>query len=441
MNACPTSIAPNACSQLCSTGISIETLNRDCFCIAVDQKALRAEIDADLGAHSMSETLADSHPHLFSALPVYVPHRHIQQIAKVVAAIEQVAASPAYRLAVLSWAPEIAKFDPGSPGGLLGLDFHLGLNGPQLIEINTNPGGVLLNALLGHAQRACMPELTVTPTDTRQVEETVLEAMLMEWNLQRGQMPLRFVAIVDEDPERQYLYPEFLLFRELFRRHGYIAEICSPELLVRQQDSLWLGEHRVDFLYNRLTDFALQQPAHAVLRETYLDRTVVLSPHPRAHALYADKRNLSLLGNRDFLHASGASDATIAVLVEAIPRTQLVTAKNRDAMWANRRRLFFKPAAGFGSKASYRGDKLTHRVWDEIAGGTYIAQDIVPPSERYQSSDSDPLKVDIRCYSYRGEALLYAARMYRGQTTNFRTPGGGFAPVLTSKETPAPAQT
>jgi hypothetical protein len=26
---------------------------------------------------------------------------------------------------------------------------------------------------------------------------------------------------------------------------------------------------------------------------------------------------------------------------------------------------------------------------------------------------------------------LRAARLYRGQTTNFRTPGGGFAPVLT----------
>jgi hypothetical protein len=27
--------------------------------------------------------------------------------------------------------------------------------------------------------------------------------------------------------------------------------------------------------------------------------------------------------------------------------------------------------------------------------------------------------------------LLCAARRYQGQTTNFRTPGGGFAPVLT----------
>ena len=26
--------------------------------------------------------------------------------------------------------------------------------------------------------------------------------------------------------------------------------------------------------------------------------------------------------------------------------------------------------------------------------------------------------------------LLAAARLYQGQTTNFRTPGGGFAPLL-----------
>ena len=32
--------------------------------------------------------------------------------------------------------------------------------------------------------------------------------------------------------------------------------------------------------------------------------------------------------------------------------------------------------------------------------------------------------------------LLAAARLYQGQTTNMRTPGGGFAPVL---EVPAPA--
>ena len=46
--------------------------------------------------------------------------------------------------------------------------------------------------------------------------------------------------------------------------------------------------------------------------------------------------------------------------------------------------------------------------------------------------EDSPLKADIRCYAYRGKPLLYAARLYQGQTTNFRTPGGGFAPVLTA---------
>jgi hypothetical protein len=39
-------------------------------------------------------------------------------------------------------------------------------------------------------------------------------------------------------------------------------------------------------------------------------------------------------------------------------------------------------------------------------------------------------KMDVRLYTYDGRILLAAARLYQGQTTNFRTPGGGFAPVL-----------
>ena len=39
-------------------------------------------------------------------------------------------------------------------------------------------------------------------------------------------------------------------------------------------------------------------------------------------------------------------------------------------------------------------------------------------------------KMDVRLYTYAGKTLLSAARLYQGQTTNFRTPGGGFAPVL-----------
>jgi hypothetical protein len=40
------------------------------------------------------------------------------------------------------------------------------------------------------------------------------------------------------------------------------------------------------------------------------------------------------------------------------------------------------------------------------------------------------MKGDLRAYVYQGRVQLLAARLYQGQTTNFRTPGGGFAPVF-----------
>lgn len=43
------------------------------------------------------------------------------------------------------------------------------------------------------------------------------------------------------------------------------------------------------------------------------------------------------------------------------------------------------------------------------------------------------LKMDIRAYVYNSEIQLLAARLYQGQTTNFRTQGGGFAPVFVAQ--------
>lgn len=120
-----------------------------------------------------------------------------------------------------------------------------------------------------------------------------------------------------------------------------------------------------------------------------------------------------------------------AVLLANIPRTELVERADAERLWAARRGLFFKPAAGYGGRAAYRGDKITKRVWEEVLAGGYVAQAIVAPGERISGSAHEPvaLKFDLRCYAYDGVVQWQAARIYQGQTTNFRTPGGGFAPV------------
>jgi len=199
---------------------------------------------------------------------------------------------------------------------------------------------------------------------------------------------------------------------------------------------LWIGPRPIDYVYNRLTDFALEQPAHEALMLAYLGGEIVLSPHPRAHALYADKRNLTLLCDESFLKDAGITDDAVSTLLGAIPRTEIVTARTRDALWEKRRQLFFKPAGGYGSKAAYRGEKLTKRVWEEMAKSTYVAQALVAPSERHLAGtpSATALKADVRNYAYAGAVQLVAARLYQGQTTNFRTPGGGFSPVFTQRE-------
>ena len=106
----------------------------------------------------------------------------------------------------------------------------------------------------------------------------------------------------------------------------------------------------------------------------------------------------------------------------------MVQPASEDELWANRKQLFFKPNSGFGSRGAYRGEKLTRRVFGEILQSGYVAQKLASPGER-RLDEAVSLKYDVRAYVYDGKIQLMAARLYQGQTTNFRTPGGGFAQV------------
>ena len=149
-------------------------------------------------------------------------------------------------------------------------------------------------------------------------------------------------------------------------------------------------------------------------------------------ALQADKRTLITLGDDAMMDAWGVSEADRAVLQAVVPATQAVTPANADALWAQRRQLFFKPMAGYGAKAAYRGDKITRKAWADVTAGGFVAQALVPPSERLVDVDGTAtrLKLDLRAYAWRGQVQLLAARTWAGQTTNFRTAGGGFSPVV-----------
>jgi hypothetical protein len=414
--------------------LSAAALNRDCVCNSVDHERLRQALAGGSGGGqgggiSLVELL-DGRPHLFSQTQVYVAQAHLDFMAELIAAIERVVTTDAWRERVLDQAPEIARHRAAVAGVFLGYDFHLGSDGPRLIEINTNAGGALLNAKLRRAQTACCAPLATPPDKTP--EEVFVDMFRAEWVLARGDVTLTRIAIVDEAPAAQFLAPEFELFRQLFEDAGIAALIADPAELTFDGKLLWCRGQMIDLVYNRLTDFALADPANDTLRAAYLADAVVLTPHPQAHALYADKRNLALLTDDAWLQAAGVSVADRRLLKAGVPPTVEVVPERAESFWTNRKQWFFKPAAGYGSKATYRGDKLTKRVFAEIAQGGYVAQALVTPSERRLLVDGveQHLKLDLRNYVYRGAVQLVSARLYQGQTTNFRTPGGGFSAVF-----------
>ena len=87
----------------------------------------------------------------------------------------------------------------------------------------------MLNAVLVRAQLACCPameHLLPCAAGADHFERQIVDMFRQEWRLAGRVRPLRSIAIVDDAPEQQSLYPEFLLFQQLFARHGLHALIA-----------------------------------------------------------------------------------------------------------------------------------------------------------------------------------------------------------------------
>ncbi|CAE6728345.1 conserved hypothetical protein [Candidatus Nitrotoga fabula] len=405
---------------------AVNILNHDWRCGAVDRGALERILHEQ--GEAWQRLVHERCPHLFAAASLFVSGTEMEQMQEIIRAVQQVVERPAWGEAALEYAPASARYVPRARGVFFGYDFHLNSEGVHLIEINTNSGGALLNALeLGSQREVAAPG---RPAAVDCLEPAFLSMFRNEWRLERGDAPLGTIAIVDDRPLEQYFYPEFVLVQQLFERAGIVALILDPAELDVRDGGVYAEGRRVDLIYNRMTDFSLQNvPA---IRNAYLDNQVVLTPHPHAHARYADKRNLVPLTSPHILRAMGVEETTIATLLAGIPETRLVGIQEQEFWRQQRKQWFFKPATGFGGRGTYRGANMTSRVFAQVMEGGYIAQRMAIPGERSVCLDGvEPvmMKSDVRCYVYGEEIQLVAARLYQGQTTNFRTPGGGFAPV------------
>lgn len=381
-----------------------------------------------------ARALSEQHDHLFADVALTISSEQVTQMQAVIAAVEAVVKSgqsgsgenphpnPLPQGEVTTAAVPAQK---NCLGVFYGYDFHLNSDGAHLIEINTNAGGAFLNALLIDSQRD--NDLLSKALADENLADVFVAMFHKEWRLARGDAPLNTLAIVDESPSTQYLYPEFLLAKSLFEHAGLEVFIVAPAELQARDDGLYVDDCKIDLIYNRLTDFSLQQFPH--LLAAYENNHTLFTPNPAHYQRYADKRKLVELSDADFLQTTGVAQSHIDALLRGVPQTKLVNAADADTWWTERKKWFFKPVNGYGSKGAYRGDKITKRVFEDIMQSDYVAQRLAMPGEISvpQNDMEITLKYDVRCYVYDGHIQLVAARLYQGQTTNFRTRGGGFA--------------
>ena len=359
---------------------------------------------------------------------------HFAAIQRTVQLLFALAHSPSYQASLTG--DTVALREPGNFGVFMGYDFHVTPEGPRLIEVNTNAGGALLNGL--HTAALCDPEkLACVCSQLLSVdalEGDIVETFRAEFAAVRGAgAHLARVAIVDDAPAQQFLAPEFALFRELFARAGIEARIADTrELSAAPGGGVALGDWRPDLVYLRDTDFALAGERTRVLRDAYLAGSVVVTPSPREHFLLADKRRLALFSSRERLLALGVAEEDARFLGEVIPETRLLAEMEPERAWSERAQWVFKPAAAFGSRAVYRGDKISRKKFAEISAQPgYVAQRFALPGSVHVQTLEGPreMKFDVRAYAYRDRVLLLGARVYEGQVTNLRSPGGGFSAI------------
>ncbi|MEX0839526.1 MAG: hypothetical protein WD034_08340 [Parvibaculum sp.] len=395
---------------------AIARLNEECFCLPLERAALQAAAAARLGAQE-APWAAGALEGLSAGQPIFLPaamRDDLFQRARAVGAL------------LLALAATRASFDRealAAAGIYNSFDFHLAATGPKLIEVNTNAGGAFLQPLFLDA---------VTPA--RAMQGFAPEEMLLDaWARLRPGRPLRRVAIVDEAPETQALYLDMRLAAAALEGRGLAVDILDRKALRREGGALLGPRGPIDMVYNRLVDFHLREPESAVLNDAWAAGEAVVAPNPQVYRAFADKHLLVALSDPEAVAALAAeAHADAALVLDTVPHTELVDRASADRLWAARRDYVFKPAEGYASRGVYRGDKISHKKWGEIAGAGYLAQRFAEPSQRALRLAGGPAahKADIRVWAHGAEPLFSAARLYGGQVTGFRGEGAGFAPIL-----------
>jgi hypothetical protein len=344
----------------------------------------------------------------------------LKQMIHLVRDLQLLCEHPAYPSTLNKLAP-IAHFNQSHFSVLMGYDFHITEdNQAKLIEVNTNAGG------LWFTNQSYCPNIHQFST---KLAKRLLATFLNEYRLfkkNKSAVP-RLVAIIDQDPQNQFLYPEMQLFMQLFKQAGINCIIIDPSEIEAKASQLYFKKQLIDLVYNRHCDFYFSSPEMSAIYNAWQNQTTCITPNPRIYGLLADKQRMADWHQSDILE--NLLPAKIAYrLHKALPKTHLFSDLNHEDLWSQRKKWVFKPLNSYASRGVYIGAKLTKNKFNSFNTQETLIQELIKPSTTL-SPDGEKFKTDFRLFTYRDQILALSARIYQGQVTNLRTPNGGFSRV------------
>jgi hypothetical protein len=351
---------------------------------------------------------------LASSTPVSIPRPDFERMLTFSQLIYGLKHRDSYLQLLEHMLPEAAKIKPGSAGILMGFDFHLTADGPKLIEINNNAGGLCIGTEGNGSPWLAQPVIPELPGE---IEQRLLSMFPTDW---------KTIAIVDESIQEQFMFPEMQAYAQLLEFDGRKAFLASPEDFQLQADGLYIENTRLDAIYNRHTDFYLESEAMQHIRKAYLAGQVHLNPHPRSYALLGDKARMA-----DWWHVglleSCLESSEIGLIRSVVPEIHLMHEYDNEQAWAERKAWVFKPSARHGGKGVLLGKAMSRKRFDALDQSDTVMQKFIPAS--VVNVNDKPFKFDVRLFTQGQNLIAVAGRVWQGQVTNFRTEGSGWIPL------------
>ena len=299
---------------------------------------------------------------------------------------------------------------------LLSYDVHPTPQGPVLIEINTNAGGISAAMWAARHVNLCCAEWEHATLERR------LLALFQRDLLGDDPSQTGVVAIVDDNLASQPLLPEMHALADLLRRRASTVLVLDAAELDCRDGRLRRGETAIDRIYWRSTDFLLDDPRHAAIRHAVTEGSTILAPSPPAYSAIADKRRFLEWSREPELARDPATGLSFR-----IAETLRMTAKPIADWYSQREDWVFKPVSGHGSRGVYLGKSISRKKLAELPAVDYVAQRYAP--HPLIDRDGHAWKYDVRFFADRGSVIGAAARVFQGQVVGMRGAGSGFAPM------------